>query len=111
MAKAICSVQPPCSSMCSQMYVPSSAAFHDMVSDALLHVHSNATPGAIAVLQVLGAVHFMTDIAWQVIHSIPRCSPGLSQTNNCAVQSMQVIQSISLIISMVEPAMQVPENT
>ena len=82
-----------------------------MVSNALLHVHSNATPGAIAVLQVLGAVHFMTNMAWQVIHSIPRHSPGLSQTNKCAVQSMQVIQSISLVISMVEPAMHVPENT
>ena len=83
----------------------------NIVSHALLHVHSNATPGTIAALQVLGAVHFMADIAWQVKHSIPRRSPGLSQTYKCAVQSMQVMQCISLVISTVEPAMHVPKNT
>ena len=83
----------------------------NMVSHALLHIHSNTSPGATAALQVLRAVRFMADIAWQVKHSISRRSPSLSQTDKCAVQCMQVIQCISLDISTVEPAMHVPENT
>ena len=67
-----------------------------MVSHALLHVHSNATPGAIAALQVLGAVNFMADIAWQVKHSILRCSPGLSQTYECAVKHMNVHEAVDV---------------
>ena len=49
----------------------------NMVSHALLHIHSNTSPGAIAALQVLRAVRFMAHIAWQS----NTASPGAVQVS------------------------------
>ena len=56
-----------------------------------------------------GAPHDRHNQASQTQH--PQAQSRSQSNNKCAVQCMQVIQCISLIISAVEPAMHVPENT